>query len=378
MTLEIRPVRTGRDLRRFVDVPWRVIDRAAHPQWAPPLRLLVREALDTRKNLFWRRADRALWIATRDGRPVGRIAAIENRAHNDFHADRTGFFGFFECRDDAEAARALLDTAAQWLRGRGLDAMRGPVSPSTNHECGLLVGGFEAPSMFMTPWSPPHYAALLEGAGLAGVKDLLAFNLPIDDPSYVLPERYAMHARRARAQRGLRFRDLDLRRWDDEVASCWEVYNSAWEANWGFVPMERDEFVQMAEGLKYLLWPRFAFAVEAGDEPAGFCIMLPDYDEVLRAIGNGRLLPTGLLRLLAGKRRVKRGRVFALGVRPAYRTAGIFALFAHELYQRCREAGTVGAEASWILEDNERMNRPLRALGAREHRRWRLYERPLG
>lgn len=378
MRLDIRPVAGARDLRRFVDVPWRILDRASHPQWTPPLRLMVHEALDARKNHFWRRAERALWIAERDGHAVGRIAAIENRAHNDFHEDRVGFFGFFECADDQDAAAALLDTASGWLAARGLTSMRGPVSPSTNHECGLLVDGFDAPPMFLTTWNPRYYVDLLERAGLSAAKDLLGFWLPMDDPSFALPSRYAAHAERARETQQVRFRDLDARRWNDEVALCWEVYNSAWEPNWGFVPMEREEFVQMAEGLKFLIWPHFAFAAEVNGEPAGFCLVLPDYGEVLRAIGNGRLLPTGLVRLLLGKRRLKRGRVMALGVRPEFRTAGIYALFAHELYVRGRALGAVGGEASWILEDNDRMLRPLRAIGAREYRRWRLYERPVG
>jgi hypothetical protein len=162
--LQIVPVESARELRRFIDVPWQVYDPVAHPQWVPPLRLLVRDALDTRRNRFYERADRALWMALRGGRPVGRIAAIENRAHNDFHGDRVGFFGFFEALNDQEAATALLDVAATWLRARGLTAMRGPVSPSTNHECGLLVAGFESHPTFMTSWNPQYYAGLLRAA----------------------------------------------------------------------------------------------------------------------------------------------------------------------------------------------------------------------
>ena len=376
-TLRIIPVEGARQLRQFIDVPWQVYDRRAHPQWVPPLRLMVREALDTRRNRFYARADRALWVALRSGRPVGRIAAIENRAHNDFHGDRVGFFGFFEALDDQEAATALVDTAAEWLRARGLTALRGPVSPSTNHECGLLVRGFEAHPTFMTSWNPQYYPALLEGAGLAGVKDLLGYFVPMDDPRFVLPARFESHARRARARQRLTFRDLDMRRWKQEVALCWDVYNGAWEANWGFVPMARDEFEQMADGLKHIVSPRLAFAAEIDGEPAGVCLAVPDYNELLKRIPSGRLLPTGLVKILLGRRRLRTARVMMLGVKPQFRGTGIFALFTHELYRRGRESGVIGGEASWILEDNELMNRPLRALGLEEYRRWRIYEKPL-
>jgi GNAT superfamily N-acetyltransferase len=377
VSLDIVSVRSSRDLRRFIDLPWRVYDKERHPQWVPPLRFLVKEALDDRRNRFYDQASRELFIAVRNGMPVGRIAAIENRAHNDFHGDRIGFFGFFEAQEDQEAATALVGAAGDWLRARGLDAIRGPVSPSTNHECGLLVRGFRWQPTFLTPWNPRYYAALLEGAGLRGVKDLLAYFIPMNDDRFALPEKFAEHARRAVGEQRVEFRDLDLRRWKQEIDLCWEVYNAAWEPNWGFVPMPRPEFQQMAEGLKYLLVPQFAFAAEVDGQPAGFCLVVPDFNHVLEHNPSGRLFPTGLLKLLIGKGRLKSGRIMALGVKREFRTAGIFALFADELFRRGRAYGAVGAEASWILEDNELMNRPLRAIGAKEYRRWRMYEAPL-
>src|SRR5215475_6643615 len=171
--LEIISVESSRDLRRFVDLPWKIYNHREHPQWVPPLRIAVRDALD-RRNQVYATADRQLFLALRNGTPVGRIAAIENRAHNDFHADRVGFFGFFESNDDPDVAAALFGAAEKWLAARGLDTMRGPVNPSTNHECGLLVGGFDAHPMIMTTWNPPYYGGLFEAQGFAKAKDLLA------------------------------------------------------------------------------------------------------------------------------------------------------------------------------------------------------------
>jgi GNAT superfamily N-acetyltransferase len=316
-------------------------------------------------------------MAWRDGRPVGRVAAIENRAHNAFHDDRVGFFGWFEAADDAEAAAALLDAAGDWLRRRGLAAMRGPVSPSTNHETGLLVDGFDAHPFVMTPWNPPYYGALLERCGLHTAKDLLGWHLDARAPDYALPPRYAELADRARADAGIRLRQVDLGAFDREVSALWGVYNAAWERNWGFVPMTRPEFEHLARDLKLIVDPRLALVAEVDGEAAGFLLVLPDINRLLARIRSGRLFPTGLLTLLAGRRRLTSARVLALGVRREHRTRGLLPLFFDELLRRGRRLGVLEGEASWILEDNHLMNRPLRAIGARPYRRWRLYERPL-
>jgi GNAT superfamily N-acetyltransferase len=379
VSVDVIPVRSSRDLRRFVDLPWKIYDRKRYPDWVPPLRIAVRDALDVKANPFYRAADRELFLATRNGRIVGRVTAIENRAHNEFHDDRVGFFGFFECTDDQDAARALFDAAESWLRARNLDTVRGPMNPSTNHECGLLVGGFDQHPMIMTTWNPPYYPALVESVGFGKAKDLLAYYLPLSGPAALeLPERYRLHAERALQGRSLVFRDLDLRKFAKEVDRCWEIYNSAWERNWGFFPMSRESFLHEAQVLRYIVIPQFTFMAEVNGEPAGFMVIVPDYHRVYKTIGSGRLLPTGLFSLLRARPRLRTGRAMILGAKPEYRNRGIFALFMHEVVRRAKEYGAIGAEASWILEDNVKMNRPLVSIGAKEYRRWRIYDRPIG
>jgi hypothetical protein len=378
MPLEIVPVETARDLRRFIDVAWQVYDPRQHPQWVPPLRIAVRDTLDDRKHPFYQEGARALWIARRDGKPVGRIAAIENRAHNKFYNDRVGFFGFFEAKDDPEAAKALFDTAEAWLKARGLDVMRGPMNPSTNYECGLLVDGFEHHPVLMTTWNPPYYEKLLLEAGFTGVKDLLGWWHPSKEYDYALPEVYGRHAERARKEKGITFRDLDPKAFDREIALCWDVYNSAWEENWGFIPMSRAEFEHLGKDLKQIVDPRYAFAAEVNGEPAGIAIAVPDYHHIFKRIPNGRLFPTGIFKLLLGAKKIDTARVMVLGVKKEHRTRSIFALFLDEWMRRGRMYGMTGAECSWVLEDNVLMNRPLEAIGAKPYRRWRIYERPLG
>ena len=373
--IEVVPISSRRDLRRFVDLPWRLFDQRRFPSWVPPLRATVHDALDRAKNPFYVDADRELFIARRGGVVVGRIAAIENRAHNDFHGDRVGFWGFFECVDDQDVADALFDAAERWLGARGLDVLRGPMNPSTNYECGLLIDGFEHRPSFMTTWNPPYYVSLCERAGFGKAKDLVAYFIPMADPSWSLPPTFERLAERAVLKSRVAFRDLDLRRFEQELEVCWDVYNAAWERNWGFVPMSKQEFVHMARDMKPLLNPRYAFAADVDGRTVAFMLAVPDYSAVLQRIGSGRLFPTGALRLLVGKRSIHDWRVMALGLRREYRTRGILPLFAWEAFRRGRQAGEQGAEASWILEDNEPMNRAMAAMGTRIHRRWRVYDR---
>ena len=378
MPIDVVPVTTRRDLRRFVDLPWRLFQRKQIPQWVPPLRATVYDALDRARNPFYVDADRELFLAWRDGVPVGRIAAIENRAHNRFHGDRIGFWGFFECADDQAVADALFDAAARWLATRGLDVMRGPMNPSTNYECGLLIDGFEHRPSFMTTWNPPYYATLCDGARLQKAKDLVAYYIPMGDTSWSMPPVFERLAERALEKSRVAFRDLDLKRFEQELEVCWDVYNAAWERNWGFVPMSKAEFIHTARDMKPLINPRYAFAADVDGRTVAFMLAVPDYSGVLQRIRNGRLFPTGALRLLFGKRGIHEWRVMALGLRRDYRARGILPLFAWEAFRRGREAGEQGAEASWILEDNEPMNRAMAAMGTRIYRRWRVYDRQTG
>lgn len=376
-TVRVRRVASRGDLRAFINLPYQLYAGAECANWVPPLRVAVADALDDRRNPFYRNADRELFLAFEGTQLVGRIAAIENRAHNQFHDDRTGFFGFFDCVNDRVVAAALFDAASQWLTARGLETMWGPMNPSTNHECGLLVDGFEHRPTFMTTWNPPYYADLCEASGLAKCKDLISVWFSIKDADFSPPELVTRLAERALQGGRMTFRDVDVANWDRDVGICWEIYNEAWERNWGFVPMTRDEFLHAAKDLKLLLRHDLSFIAYVGETPAGFMLALPDYNETLRFNRSGRLFPLGLARMLWFKRRMRTARVFALGTRAAYRSRSILPLFTYEIMRRGQALGGVGAEASWLLEDNHQIVKPMRTMGATLRMRWRIYERAL-
>ena len=362
-----------RGVSRFVDVAWKV-NAGKNPTWVPPLRVMVRDLLDARRNPFYREAERALFVAQRDGRDVGRIAAIENGWHNRYHGDRVGFFGFFECIEDHEVAGRLLAEVEAWLRARGLGPVRGPMNPSMNHECGLLVDGFREPPVLMTPWNPPYYAALIEGAGYERVQDTLGYYIPAGD-QLAVPDRVRRLAERTIRKTKITFRELDVGILEQEARKVLDLYIDAWSGNWGFVPPSWDEFWHTAKDLKSVLAPDFSFVAEIEGDIVGFMMIARDLNRVLRHVPSGRLWPWNVVRLLTGLPKVLSGRVVLLGLRAEYRNRGLFPLFAYEAARRAKEIEAEGAEASWILDDNEALNAPLQAMGLEPYKRWRIYER---
>ncbi len=366
----VREVASRRDRERFVDLPYRLHrgDRC----WTPMLRRDVRKLLSPEKNPFFQQASAALFLAEKDGRAVGRAAAIENRAHNAFHADRAGFFGFFECEDDPATARALLERCADWLRSRKLDCMRGPMSPSTNDECGLVVFGHEHPPTLMTPHSPPYYEGLLLAAGLEKVKDLYLYRHRTDS----LPERLARGAEVVARRYKVTLRALRKERLDEDVELVRSLYATAWERNWGFVPMSDKEMDNLAAELKPIVVPELFVFMERDGETLGFAGALPDMNQALRANPSGRMFP-GILRVLWATRRIDTVRVLLLGLRPEQRGLGLDALLFNWLWTKAGELGYTWGEAGWVLEDNAPMNNALQRFGFDRYKTLRLYERAL-
>jgi len=376
MAVQVERVEGRRGVSRFIDVAWRVQAGRSTP-WVPPLRMAVRDALDTKGNPFYRDADLALFIATRDGRPVGRIAAVENRWHNRHHRDRVGFWGFYECLDDPEASAALFQAAERWLAERGLERSRGPMSPSMNHECGLLVDGFDTPPTIMTAWNPPYFGDLVERSGYAKVQDLLGYHLQAGD-KLAVPDRVRRLAERTKRTTGVTFRRLDVSTLQQEARKVLELYNQAWADNWGFVPPSWEEFWHTAKDLKMVLAPDVSFVAETEEGVVGFMLIIHDVNRVLKHARSGRLWPWTIVRLLLGTRKLAFGRIILLGLTTEYRNRGLFPLFVYEASRRGLEVGTEGGEASWLLEGNAGIIAPLEAMGATPYKRWRIYEKAIG
>lgn len=371
-TPNIQITEIGQDkIVEFIKVPFLIYKN--DPCWVPPLTIERRDFLNPKKNPFFRHADVKFFIAYKDGKPVGRIASIINHNHNEFHNEKTGFFGFFESIDDYIVAYGLLQKAREHVKDAGMNLLRGPASFSTNDEVGLLTEGFYTPPVVMMTHNPQYYAGLFEKFGLKKAKDLYAYYF---DGKLVPWDRVNRLSEQVKRRSGAYIRPVNFKKFDEEVALIKNIYNSAWEKNWGFVPLDDLEFDYMAKQLKQIADPDLVLLAYIDDEPAGFSLALPNINEILIKM-NGSLLPSGIFKLLYYsyiKKIVKGVRVIIMGVVDRYRKKGLETLLWLETYKTGTAKGYSWAELSWVLEDNVMMNRVAEGIGAKVYKRYRMYE----
>lgn len=366
--VEIVTVDGKRGLKEFIEFQYTLYKD--DPNFVPQPRIAMHDLLNRQKHPFYKNADVEFFVARKDGQMVGRIAGIYDRAHNGFHGENAGFFGFFECRNDQEAATALLKRAREFVKSKSATCLRGPVNPSTNYECGTLIEGFDSSPMVMMTYNPRYYPKLFETAGLRKVKDLLAYTSHAQKIEMNKIERVA---ERALKQNGVTVRPINMKDFKAEVSRVWEVYGAAWSKNWGFVPMTKEEFELMGKDMKMILKPELVLIGEKKGKAVGFALALPDVNQALKPAG-GHLFPLGLLKILYYQRLVKSVRVLALGVAEEFRTTGLGAAFYATLVRNAQKLGYGECEMSWILEDNVLMNRSIELMGAKRYKTYRIYE----
>jgi GNAT superfamily N-acetyltransferase len=370
--ITIVPLPPG-DVKSFLALPWRVY--AGDPNWCPPLFFERKQFLNAKKNPFFQHGQVQLFLARRGATVVGRIAAIINTAHDAYHHEQAGFFGLFECLPrDETAATMLFDAATAWVRDQGATFIRGPVNFSTNElACGLLVEGFDTPPVFDSAYNPPYYSDYIQSSGFTACKDLLAYMKHYDPP---LPDRVVQAITRLRARRKITVRPLNMRQLKSDVLSITEIYNDAWGANWGFVPITEAEAHHMAKELRLAIIPELALIAEVDGDPIGCCVAIPDLNHALRHL-HGHLTPWGLVRFFYHRRRINTARVAMMGVKRRYRRLGIDLLLLATLWEWAPPLGYVHGEMAWILEDNDMMTRSAEAIGAMPHKRYRLYQKDI-
>lgn len=371
--IQVRPARTGRQQRLFRDIAYRL--RGEETFYTPPLKRDLTTLLNRKRHPFHEHAETEYFLAFRGRKCVGRIAAIENFAHNEFHSERIGFFGFLDAEEDPAVWEALLGAAERWAAARGLTAMRGPCSFSTNEECGLLVEGFETPPSVMTPWNPATWPRLLESCGYEKARDLWYWW--VDDST--ITSRITELADRVKekfTKRGeaIVTRPMDIKKFQDELENVRSIYNAAWEKNWGFIPMTEGEISFLAKEMRAIIVPELVQFVEVDGAPAGFAFSLPDYNLALRHM-KGRLGPAEVAIFFLLRSRIHQMRMLTMGVRKEWRGRGLETLLIAESIHAARARGIHACECGWILEDNRMMNRALKAMGCHVHRITRIYEK---
>jgi GNAT superfamily N-acetyltransferase len=375
--VSIRPVRSKRELKRFVKVPFRL--HRDQPQWVAPLIFERMEFLNPKKNPWFQHGEAELIVAEREGEAVGRISAHIDHRWDDYQGGSDAMFGFFETANDPEVAAALLDAATEWARGKGRSRILGPMDFTTNDEIGILIEGYERRPMILEPWHPPHYRELIEAEGFGKAMDVQMWELQFGDLKE--GERFdpSIHAAAEKALRdeGIAIRNMRKREMADEVRRFMDVYNEAWGDNWGFVPITDAEVEFQAKNLKQVIDEEWTYMAEKDGEVVGAALTLPDINQVLARL-KGRLLPFGWLRFLLGKGKIDQLRVFALGVKHEYRHSGVAAgLYLKHLETAARPGTIEGGEMGWILESNGPMNRAMEGMGGTVVKKYRLYEKAL-
>jgi len=364
--VEILPSDNKKCFREFVEFPFKLY--AKDPLWAPPLISEIREHF-SEKNPFFLHAEVMPFIAIKDNRTVGRITAICNQLHVDFHKEKAGFFGYFDCINDKRVAEKLIESVKKWLGEKGMSVLRGPMNFSLNEECGVLLEGFERSPMIMMPYNFSYYHELLKECGLAKAKDLYAY---IADVMPVFPDKVYRVMDLAEKQ-GIKVRPINLKSFEDDMRIFKSIYDSAWEKNWGHVPMTDEEIQYMAKKLRPVIDPELALIAEYDNEAVGFMMFLPDFNQVLKKL-KGRLLPFGIFKALWYSRKIREVRLMLLGIREGYRRRGVDSLLFIEGLKALHKKGYKRMELSWVLEDNYPVQRIIETMNGELYKKYRIYE----
>jgi GNAT superfamily N-acetyltransferase len=369
--LQVEEVKNQQDLMTFIRFSWE--NYKGDRYWVPPL---IKDQLQKLNptHPFRSHAEMTLFLAPREGKIVGRIAGIIDHNYIEVHQEKVGFFGFFESIPDVEVAEILLSRVADWLKKHGMEKMAGPMNPSTNDECGLLIEGFDSSPCLMMPYNPRYYPPLFEGFGLRKRIDLYAYLL--EESFFHLDRLDRITERLRKREPQLHVHPINLRHFDEELKIIKEIYNQAWSRNWGFVPLTDEEINLLAKELKPLVVPDLVLFAYWGEEPVGFAVSLPDYNEVLKHL-NGKIGLLGVFKFLYYSKKINKIRVMLLGVKHAFQKKGVEGLLYIETFKRGIRKGYYRAECSWILEENVLMQHGIEAMGGRRYKCYRIYEMPL-
>jgi hypothetical protein len=357
-------------IKQFVKFPWKVYSKSS--KWVPPLICDVKWIISENKNPFWLHARTQLFLAY-DGNNnvIGRIAAIIDYNYMSFQDDKCGFFGFFECVNDVQAAKSLFCSAQEWLNEQGIKKMIGPMNPSTNDECGFLLEGFDIPPSFMMPYSPEYYLNLAEQCGLKKVKELYAYNMDVSVDSRL--KRLGRVVEMAKKKiAGLKIRTVRKDSYEEDLKAAISIYNRAWEKNWGFVPWSDEEFASIASKLKMIIDPEMVVIASIGEESVGMLISLPDYNQVLKKL-NGKLFPFGIFKFLYYRRKIDALRLMVMGVVKEYRHKGIEAVMYEIGLKNALRIGYKDCELSWVLDDNIMTQRTAETMNGRIYKKYAVY-----
>lgn len=366
-------VSSKEEKKRFINFIYPFYKNEQH--WVPPLRMDQKKLIDTDKNPFFNNAEIALFLAEKDGKDVGRIAAIIDHRYNDYHNTKTGHFGFFECIEDQHTANLLFRVASDWLKDKGMNKALGPASPGMLDTIGVLIDGFDKDPYVMMPYNFPYYDELIKNAGFSKEMDMFAYLVDTETVQVDRMER-AMDIVKKRLGE-LKIRPVNLKKMDSEIKIIREIYNKAWKNNWGFIPLSEEEFAAAGKDLKMIIDTNYAHIAEIKGEPVAFSVGIPNINELIKN-QNGKLFPFGLIKILWGKKKTKGLRTALMGVLPEWQGKGIDALLHHRSIKNGLKSDVnKESELSWILETNTEMIRVAERIGGKHDKTYRMYSKKL-
>ena len=371
--ITVRAVTSWRDRRRFQRLPWTIY--ADDPNWVPPILSQERLLLGWGRHPFFDHAEMVTFLAERDGKVAGRIAVFVNDIHNAKYDEKRGFFGFFECVDDLAVARALFAAGRAWLLRRRMTDWRGPVNPSLNYTCGLLIDGFSSPPVFLMTYNRPYYAALIEALGFAKTQDMYAYEMDVALLAKLV-DRYKPAVMSSLEGDDFAVRRFDRKHFAAEIRTFLEIYNRALDGTWGFTPLQQGEVTHIAKEMGQIIAPEFAAFAMVDGVAVGAVLALLDYNQIIRKL-NGRLLPFGIFRILRGRKRINVARAMAVTMLPEYQQSGLGIVLLDRLVESAKPWGLKGWEFSWVLESNEASRGSLKKAGTKLTKTYRIYDRAL-
>lgn len=369
--MEVIPVVSKKDRKRFIDFPHDLYE--GDPNYVPELFLDQKDVLSEKKNPFFKHSKAQLFLAKKGGKTLGRIAAIRNNNYNKVANKNIGFFGFFDVIDDYGVCEKLLNTAKEWLQKEGLDGAIGPANFTLNETAGLLIDGFDSPPPIKLTYNKKYYKDFLERYGFYKVMDMYSYALKSSTVAEK-PLRLAKRLEERLKSRGITISKVNMKNFNKEVGRIREVYSGAWDHNWGFVAPTKAEFEHIAEGLKLIIDEDYVYLAEKDGKLIGFVVAFPDMNQILINVKRGRLLPTGIFKLLFQRKKIKRVRIMLLGVLDEYRKTGIEAIFYAKIIENAKAKGITDGDASWILENNQMMRKGLENLNGKIDKTYRMYE----
>ena len=375
MIVTIIRCQSSKHFRDFLQVPFQLHKNDLN--WVPPLRMTTKRILD-KKNPLYKNADLALWVAYRNNKPVGRIAGIINHSHNQFYDEQIAFWGFFETENSDEVTSGLFRHVEEWVGSQGVIALRGPMNPSINYECGLQISAFDTKPFIMMPQNPDYYPNLVEKQGYEKIKDLQAWIATIGEAKIEPKKVKIIKALQKKHQ--VSIRPINMKDFSNEMESIAKIYNDAWQENWGYLPLDLEEFHYLASELKSIIMPEFIYIAEIAGIPCGFSVGIPDINQVLLSIRNGKLLPFNFLKILWKikiKKSITQGRIPMLGVLKKYQHIPIGGMLYCEHLEKISASNCFQAEFSWILEDNQAMQSGLALMNAEHYKTYRIYQKTL-